>query len=73
MLHRRGMRTGGDRREWIDRLIVAGAGGTDAQASYAAGLLRRRSGLLRPNADDLESVRSMTCWLTQAERTRGMR
>ena len=65
MLQERGLRPEGLKCALVASLLAAGVGGTQAQAGYAQGLLRRRRGLTVPGPEELASTAGMSRWLTR--------
>ena len=53
MLQERALRPEGLKCALVARLLAAGAGGTEAQAGYAQGLMRRRRGIVPPGRQNL--------------------
>ena len=51
LLQERGLRPDGLKCALVARLLVAGVGGTEAQAGYAQGLMRRRRGIVPPGPE----------------------
>ena len=73
MLQERGLRPEGLKCALVARLLAAGAGGTEAQAGYAQGLMRRRRGIVPPGPAELGSKAGMTRWLTRVTGQEGHR
>ena len=58
MIQERGLRPEGLKCALVARLLAAAAGGTEVQAGYAQGLMRRLRGIVLPGRQNLAATQA---------------